>query len=86
MQIEDYRRRWEQKHSLRVVYQDLYRRMALASVVGPGLEIGGGFGNLEIPGEDLIRVDIQGSPGVHLAADAHFLPFSRQCVFQSVPV
>lgn len=83
MQIEDFRRRWEQKHSLRAVYKDLYRRMALASVVGPGLEIGGGIGNLEIPGEDLIRVDIQGSPGVHLAADAHFLPF-RDSVFSNL--
>ena len=75
MQLDDYRARWNQKHALRAVYQDLYQRMARVSVVGLSLEIGGGIGNLEIPGKDLIRVDIQGSSGVHLAADAHFLPF-----------
>lgn len=83
MQLDDYLARWNQKHSLRAVYRDLYQRMAQASVTGRSLEIGGGIGNLEIPGEGLLRLDIQGSPGVHLAADAHLLPF-RDGVFSNV--
>ena len=83
MQLEDYRRRWEQKHALRAVYRDLYQRMAQASVSGPALEIGGGIGNLELAQGNILRMDIQKSQGVQVAADAHFLPF-RDSVFSNV--
>ena len=78
MQLEEYQRRWAQKPALRAVYGDLHRRMAEASVPGPSLEIGGGIGNLEAGNDDLLRMDIQCSPGVDLAADAHRLPFANQ--------
>lgn len=78
MQIEEYQRRWLEKPALRAVYRDLHRRMAKASVDGPSLEIGGGIGNLEAGNGNLLRMDIQSSPGVDLAADAHRLPFSSQ--------
>ena len=84
MQLEDYRRRWEQKPALRAVYQDLYRRMAEASVPGDQcLEIGGGIGNFQLSRGRLYRMDIQQSSGVEVVADAHFLPF-RDGIFSNV--
>jgi SAM-dependent methyltransferase len=83
MQLADYRRRWEQKHALRAIYRDLYRRMAEVSVPGLGLEIGGGIGNFELSQGSLLRMDIQKSPGVQVTADAHSLPF-RDSVFSNV--
>lgn len=76
MQLEDYQRRWQEKPALRAVYADLHRRMSAASVTGPGLEIGGGIGNFASEHGNLVRMDIQRSPGVQLAADAHRLPFA----------
>lgn len=76
MRLEDYQQRWKEKHALRAVYGDLHRRMRKASVSGPSLEIGGGIGNLEAGHADLLRMDIQASRGVDLAADAHRLPFA----------
>lgn len=78
MQLEEYQRRWQEKPALRAVYRDLHRRMEKASVDGPSLEIGGGIGNLEAGNGKLLRMDIQRSPGVDLAADAHRLPFVGQ--------
>ncbi|MBI5899432.1 MAG: class I SAM-dependent methyltransferase [Rhodocyclales bacterium] len=76
MQLDEYRRRWESKPALRAVYADLHRRMSDAAVSGPGLEIGAGIGNLASGCGNLLRMDIQCSPGVDLAADAHRLPFA----------
>ena len=75
MQLEDYCLRWEKKKSLRLIYQDLYQQMAQFSLPGFSLEIGGGIGNLELPQGDILRIDIQKSPGVQVVADAHYLPF-----------
>jgi SAM-dependent methyltransferase len=84
MELEDYHRRWRQKHALRAVYQDLYRRMAQASLPGgQSLEIGGGIGNFEISSDRLLRIDIQRSSGVQVVADAHSLPFCDD-VFSNV--
>jgi len=77
MQLEDYQYRWKEKHALRAIYGDLHRRMRNASVSGPSLEIGGGIGNLDTGQGDLLRMDIQVSGGIDLAADAHQLPFAR---------
>jgi len=75
MQLEDYRQRWLAKPALRAVYADLHRRMRALAAPGPALEIGGGIGNLAADGDSLLRIDIQPSPGVDVAADAHRLPF-----------
>jgi SAM-dependent methyltransferase len=75
MQLEDYWKRWHTKPALREVYFDLHRRMMAVSVEGPALEIGGGIGNLASGDNSLIRIDIQASLGVDIAADAHQLPF-----------
>ena len=77
MRLEEYRSRWVKKHALRKVYQDLYKRMAAASLPGKSLEIGAGIGNLELQIENLFRIDIQKSPDVHVVADAHYLPFGN---------
>jgi SAM-dependent methyltransferase len=76
MRLEDYQRRWQEKPALRAVYADLHRRMSAASTSGSSLEIGGGIGNLVVEHGELVRMDIQCSPGVQLAADAHRLPFA----------
>lgn len=78
MQLEEYHLRWQQKPALRAVYGDLHRRMGEAAAEGPSLEIGGGIGNLAIAGYELVRMDIQRTPGVDLAADAHYLPFAAE--------
>lgn len=78
MRLEDYQRRWDEKPALRAVYRDLHRRMQEASVAGPSLEIGGGIGNLDAGRGELLRIDIQRSPGVDIVADAHRLPFISQ--------
>jgi SAM-dependent methyltransferase len=76
MQLEEYRRRWESKPALRAVYADLHRRMSDAAVPGPSLEIGAGIGNLATECGGLLRMDIQCSTDIDLAADAHCLPFA----------
>lgn len=76
MRLEDYQKRWREKPALRAVYADLHRRMSAASAAGSGLEIGGGIGNFAVEHGNLVRMDIQRSPGVQLAADAHRLPFA----------
>jgi SAM-dependent methyltransferase len=77
MKLEQYRRRWVKKRALRKVYQDLYKRIAVASLPGTSLEVGAGIGNLELLIDNLVRLDIQKSPGVNVVADAHFLPFGN---------
>jgi SAM-dependent methyltransferase len=77
MELEQYRNRWIRKHALRKVYQDLYKRIAAACLPGTSLEVGAGIGNLELQIDDLLRIDIQKSPGIHVVADAHFLPFGN---------
>ncbi len=83
MQLDEYQRRWLEKPALRAVYADLHRRMREASVPGTSLEIGGGIGNLEVGNNELLRMDIQRSAGVDLAADAHRLPFASE-VFSNI--
>lgn len=76
MLIEQYRKRWSEKHALRAIYADLHRRMIAASIEGPSLEIGGGIGNFCTNKGSLVRMDVQRSHDVDLVADAHWLPFA----------
>ncbi len=71
-----YRRAWQAKPALRAVYEDLYRRIARACVVGPTLEIGGGSGNFKDHAPDVIATDIQAAPWLDAVCDAHALPFA----------
>lgn len=73
--LSGYRSVWERKPVLRVVYDDLFRRIADACVPGLALEIGGGSGNLKERLPEVIASDIQFAPWLDIVADAQRLPF-----------
>jgi SAM-dependent methyltransferase len=73
--LASYRTIWKQKPVLRIVYDDLFGRIASRCVAGPTLEIGGGIGNLTGKIGGLISSDIQFAPWLDLVADAQRLPF-----------
>ena len=63
MDLKDYRKQWNEKPILRVIYGDLYQKIEDVALVGDTLEIGGGIGNLHIRGGRVIKSDIQQSDG-----------------------
>src|SRR4051794_21298001 len=71
-----YRGIWEQKPVLRMVYNDIFERIANSVVDGATLELGGGIGNLREKISSLISSDIQFAPWLNLVADAQKLPFA----------
>lgn len=73
--LSGYRAVWERKPVLRALYNDLFDRIAKATVEGVTLEIGGGIGNLKEKVAGLISSDIQFAPWLDLVADAQKLPF-----------
>jgi SAM-dependent methyltransferase len=73
--LAGYRSVWDRKPVLRVVYDDLFRRIAAACAPGVTLEIGGGSGNLKEQLPQVIASDIQFAPWLDLVADAQRLPF-----------
>jgi SAM-dependent methyltransferase len=76
-------RQWENKPSLRAVYQDLYRKMANECRSGLTLEIGGGSGNFKQYHQDVVTSDITTAPWLDLVADAEALPF-KAGVFSNI--
>lgn len=72
--LSDYRSVWDRKASLRVVYADMFERIAAACGRGPTLELGGGIGNLRDRLDGVISSDIQHGANQDLVADAHRLP------------
>ena len=68
-------RQWENKPSLRAVYQDLYRKMAGECLPGATLEIGGGSRNFKRYRNDVVTSDVVCAPWLDLVADAEALPF-----------
>jgi SAM-dependent methyltransferase len=74
--LEDYRRLWERKPVLRVVYDDFYDRIAAACRQGVTIEIGGGIGNLRRRLSQVVATDIQSAPWLDCVADAQRLPFA----------
>ena len=61
-QIEDlagFRTVWDRKPTLRVVYDDLYDRIAAACRSGVTIEIGSGIGNLKQRLGEVVSTDIQ---------------------------
>jgi SAM-dependent methyltransferase len=73
--LAGYRAVWERKPVLRMLYDDLFSRLASYCVPGHTLEVGGGIGNLKDKVTDLISSDIQFAPWLDLVADAQKLPF-----------
>ena len=74
--LAGYRAMWDRKPVLRVVYDDLFARIARACGPGTTLEIGGGSGNLAERLPDVLASDIQYAPWLSLVADAQRLPFA----------
>lgn len=74
----EHRDAWMGKPSLRAVYHDLYRRMAVASRPGKTLEIGGGTGNFKSFVPETVSTDIQHADWLDVVCDAHELPFADQ--------
>jgi SAM-dependent methyltransferase len=70
--------RWQEKPVLRLVYGDLYARLATACLPGQTLEIGGGSGNIKGSLPNVITTDILPVPWVDLLADAQNLPFCAE--------
>ena len=75
MQLENYKEVWKSKKVLRLIYQDYYNTIDKYCTDGDVLEIGGGIGNFQIGGRNIIKIDIQHSDSISLVADAHNLPF-----------
>jgi SAM-dependent methyltransferase len=69
---------WDSKPALRLVYRDMFDRIAAACGPGPTLEIGSGIGKLKERLPDVISSDIQFSPWLTLVADAQNLPFKEK--------
>jgi SAM-dependent methyltransferase len=77
MKLVDYQNIWKAKKVLRFIYDDFYKTINEHCIDGNILEIGGGIGNFNIEGRDVIRTDIQLSKTISLVADAHNLPVSN---------
>ncbi len=75
----DYRRVWQHKPVLRLIYADLYRRIVAAMTAGQTLEIGGGAGNFKTFAPDVVSSDILTVPWLDLVCDAQRLPFADDC-------
>jgi SAM-dependent methyltransferase len=82
----DYRKTWECKPALRVVYNDFCDRITAACVPGPTIEIGGGIGNLKQRFLDVVATDFQFSPWIDVVADAQRLPFATDRIANLVMV
>jgi SAM-dependent methyltransferase len=74
--LADYRVVWSKKSVLRLVYEDVFKRIADAIVDGVTVELGGGIGNLKGKIPSLISSDIQFSPWLDVVIDAQKLPFA----------
>jgi SAM-dependent methyltransferase len=76
-ELSHYREIWDRKAVLRLVYDDMFQRIADCAIDGPTLELGGGVGNLKAKIPSLISSDIQFAPWLDLVIDAQQLPFAR---------
>lgn len=74
--LDQYLEAWNAKPVLRLLYADMFDRIASACGPGPTLEIGSGIGKLKEQVPDVICSDIQFSPWLNLVADAQKLPFA----------
>lgn len=77
--LRTYRETWRNKASLRLIYDDYYRRMVKGLNTGPTLEVGAGSGHLREHINNLVLTDIQSAPWLDAAADAQMLPFRDAC-------
>jgi SAM-dependent methyltransferase len=73
--LSHYREIWDRKAVLRLLYDDMFQRIADHAIDGPTLELGGGVGNLKVKIPSLISSDIQFARWLDLVVDAQQLPF-----------
>jgi len=78
--LADYREIWNRKPALRLIYDDLYDRVAAACRTGLTIEIGGGIGSLKQKLKGAITTDIQYAPWLDCVVDAQRLPFATGSV------
>jgi SAM-dependent methyltransferase len=72
----EHRQRWEAKKTLRLIYEDYYRRLFSACPpTGAVVDIGGGSAHSKDFRPESITLDILPFPGIDVVADAHRLPF-----------
>lgn len=76
--LERHRRIWQQKTVLRRIYGEQYYARLLNNLSAGTrcVEIGSGPGLMAEFAPDVIRTDILHSPFIHVASDAHYLPFA----------
>ena len=79
----EYRRIWEAKPVLRLLYETYYREIVRQVRPGRTLEIGGGSGNLKRFMDGIVSTDIVYGPWLDAVADAGQLPF-RAKSFDSI--
>lgn len=84
--LTDFSYVWKRKPVLRLVYADIYQRIARQCGPGPTLEVGGGIGNLKEMMPDVLASDIQLSAQIDLVADAQRLPFAAESLGNVVMV
>ena len=84
--LTDYREIWNRKPALRLIYDDLYDRVAAACRAGLTIEIGGGIGSLKQKLKDAITTDIQYAPWLDCVVDAQRLPFAADSVTNIVMI
>lgn len=84
--LNEYRSTWNKKPLLRVVYDDIYDRIASVCVRGRSLEIGGGIGQFKSRFPEVIATDIQSAPWLDVVTDAQSLPFPDNSISNIVMV
>lgn len=76
--ITDHRAIWRRKGGLRYFYEhEIFGRILAMERDGRTLELGAGPGFFAAYSPDMISTDISDNTGVHVAADAHSLPFAE---------
>ncbi|MBF0195703.1 MAG: methyltransferase domain-containing protein, partial [Magnetococcales bacterium] len=76
--LNERQQRWHEKTVLRIIYKDLYARLAAACNPGKTLEIGGGSGDIKGTFKNVVTTDILPVGWVDLLADAQALPFAKE--------
>lgn len=69
--LEQSEAKWKQSSGLRLVYGDIYKRIAKELPDGPSLELGSGIGNCKEFIENLVTSDIVKTPYVDRAEDCY---------------
>ncbi len=84
MQVTEYLLRcravWDRKPALRALYADVFERVAAVRGDGPGIEIGGGIGNLKASAPDVLTSDVHFAPWLDFVTNGESLPLAAGSV------